>query len=288
MTVRFEESAEGWALRYLTTTELAQKFEAIPWQTMPFMTGLIPSAPAAPARPPEIHVHDAPKKAKKGNQLQNAKARAELFHRFLHHEMQAAELFAWAILRFPDAPQDFRRGLLRIADDEIRHMRLYRDYLQMLDTSVGAFPVRDWFWERVPHAKDPAAFVATLGIGFEGANLDHTARYVELFVNQRDAEAARVQRTVGYEEIAHCRFACKWYVQFTCAVELEFDAWAQHLPEPLSPILMRGPALERKVRNEAGFPEAFQDRLASYAFVKNREPARALAPLLEKEVGGTL
>ena len=34
-------------------------------------------------------------------------------------------MFAWALLAFPEAPLDFRRGLLRILDDEQRHTRMY-------------------------------------------------------------------------------------------------------------------------------------------------------------------
>jgi hypothetical protein len=37
---------------------------------------------------------------------------------------------AWALLACPEAPRDFRAGLLRIAMDEVRHMQLYTEVLE--------------------------------------------------------------------------------------------------------------------------------------------------------------
>ena len=57
---------------------------------------------------------------------------------------------AWAVLAFPETPLEFREGLVRIALDEIRHMRIYAEQIARLGYRVGSFAVRDWFWERVP------------------------------------------------------------------------------------------------------------------------------------------
>ena len=81
--------------------------------------------------------------------------------------IQAAELMAWAILAYPDTPLAFRDGLLKIALDEVRHMRLYRAHIERLGYRVGDFAVRDWFWMRVPTCPDPASFVAVMGLGLE-------------------------------------------------------------------------------------------------------------------------
>ena len=91
---------------------------------MPGDWEVAPEAPAArtPGRPAELVVVAHADKMR-GLAVQSGRARA--LHTFLHHELQAAELMAWAVLAFPDAPRAFRRGLLRIALDEVRHMRLY-------------------------------------------------------------------------------------------------------------------------------------------------------------------
>ena len=75
----------------------------------------------------------------------------------------------------------FRAGCLRLCQEELGHLGLYRAHLARLGFAVGAFPVRDWFWERVGGVPDPLAFVALLGLGLEGANLEHSARFAHWF-----------------------------------------------------------------------------------------------------------
>src|SRR5690606_2426883 len=93
-----------------------------------------------PGRPPELRVTD---RAEKTRGLRAPLGRARAIHTFLHHELQAAELMAWAILAFPETPVAFREGLLRIALDETRHMRMYADHLARLGHRFGELPVRD-------------------------------------------------------------------------------------------------------------------------------------------------
>jgi uncharacterized ferritin-like protein (DUF455 family) len=190
--------------------------------------------------------------------------RAALLHTFLHHELQAAELMCWAILAFPDTPDAFRLGLLGVARDEIRHLALYEEHLASLGFAYGAFPVRDWFWERIPQAADPVAFVAALGVGLEGANLDHTARFAERFRAVGDEAGAALQERIGAEEVAHVRFALRWFARFTGADPVPFDGWADRLPPPLSPLLMRGAPLNEAARREAGFSAGFVEALARW------------------------
>jgi uncharacterized ferritin-like protein (DUF455 family) len=181
-------------------------------------------------------------------------------HTFFHHELQAAELMGWAILAFPDTPLAFRRGLLRILEDERRHARMYADYLADLGHPVGSFGVRDWFWERVPRVTDAAGFVAVMGMGFEGANLDHSARFAAWFREAGDAAGGALQEQVGQEEIPHVRFALRWFERFTGAPPT-FEAWRRALPAPLTPLVMRGRPVHRGPRREAGMTDRFLDAL---------------------------
>jgi hypothetical protein len=60
----------------------------------------------------------------------------------------------------------------------------------------------------VPGASTTAAdFVARMGIGFEGGNLDHGARFTEAFEAAGDPRAAAIQAQICEEEVAHTAFA---------------------------------------------------------------------------------
>jgi uncharacterized ferritin-like protein (DUF455 family) len=251
-------TVERWAWDYVVSATLAAKLEpeGVPqtWEERP-----PPRRLASPGRPPELRVVA---KAAKTRGLQSEHGRARALHTFLHHELQAAELMAWAVLAYPETPVEFRAGLVRIALDEVRHMKLYEKEIVRLGHRVGDFTVRDWFWERIPRCGDPASFVAAMGLGFESANLEHTASYAARFREAGDEQGARVQEIIGLEEIAHVRFGARWFETF-CGV-LDFDRWKAALPAPLSPMLMRGRPLQRDARRRAGQPEPFLDQLDAW------------------------
>src|SRR5215204_5691699 len=84
--------------------------------------------------------------------------RPRILHGLANHELQAAELFAWALLAFPDAPPEFRRGLLRILQDEQRHTRMYLARLADTGHRFGDFPVNGYFWKKAPQIHSPLDF----------------------------------------------------------------------------------------------------------------------------------
>jgi len=253
------DTVERWAWDYVHADSLDGKLSppAVPDAWEPEV------APVrrldAPGRPSELRVVP---KAVKTRGLAAPIGRARALHTFFHHELQAAELMAWAVLAFPDTPRDFRRGLVRIAHDEIRHMHLYAGHIARLGFALGQFPVRDWFWERVPGCADAASFVATMGLGIESANLEHSASFAARFREAGDEEGARLQEVVGSEEIGHVRFGARWFQFFTST--LDFETWRRALPAPLSPLLMRGRPLQREARLRAGQSERFVDELEAW------------------------
>jgi uncharacterized ferritin-like protein (DUF455 family) len=141
-------------------------------------------------------------------------------------------------------------------------MKMYSDHIERLGFRVGDFPVRDWFWERTPHASTAVEFVALMGLGFEAANLDHTARFAEMFRAAGDDEGARLQEQVGEEEIAHVAFAAHWFRQLQG--ELTFENWERTIPSPLSPMVMRGKPVQRTARARAGMDASFLDELEAW------------------------
>ncbi len=257
-----DDPAGAWAYEFITSTSLTRKKNA---DDCPLQAGATPehiTELLKPGRPVELEVTlEKPKTIKLGA-LQNLRTRALLIHKFWHHELQAAELMCWAYLKFVDAPPEFRRGLLKIVKDEVRHMGLYEEYLQGLGYQIGDFPVRDWFWERIPQAQTPKQYVALMGMGLEGANLEHTDRFARRFRTLGDIKGAEIQEQVGREEIAHVRFAVRYFKEFNGSVQ--FEDWVKALPPPLSPWMMKGKTLNRPPRLKAEMPPEFLNALEEY------------------------
>src|SRR5438046_841550 len=84
--------------------------------------------PKVPGRPAELQFKtqgtgrsEFPGRA----QLEKASERGKLLHFFANHELLAVELMALVLLRFPEAPTAFRRGVFQTLKDEQEHTRLY-------------------------------------------------------------------------------------------------------------------------------------------------------------------
>lgn len=268
-----EGTVERWAWDYVLAASLAHKLAPPPlpraWERDPPARRL-----DAPGRAAELTLARRRAKTPGPEALRDPRRRAELLHVFLHHEVQAAELMCRALLCFVDREAAFRRGLLRIVRDEVRHAAAYEAHLRALGHRYGDFAVRDWFWERVPAAESAERFVAMMGVGFEGANLDHTRRFADAFRAVGDEAGAALQEQVGEEEVPHVRFAARWLARWTGAERVEFEAWRARLAAPLSPIVMRGRPIERTRRARAGLDEAFSSALERWEPEPEPEPRR--------------
>jgi len=255
---------EQWCLSFVESCDEHTKLEPPPapdpsdpaaWSENP------PARPdVRPGRPAAWRVEKQSPKTPRPGALVRREIRAQLMHTFCHHELQAAELFAWGILAFPETPRDFRTGLFMLVHQELDHLHLYRRHLEVLGSRFGDYPLRDWFWERVTQCDNPASFVALLGLGLEGANLEHSARFADVFRSAGDDEGALVLDRVEREETSHVAFALRWFEYFTGA-PLDYDRWRASLPAPLTPSLLRGRPLNRTARLSAGMDEAFLARL---------------------------
>jgi len=230
-----------------------------------------------PGRPVELGLPARRKRKSSVHSLRDAEARARLLHSFWHHELQAAELMCWALLAFADAEPEFRRGLLGVCRDEMRHMGLYQGHIEALGYRIGAFGVRDWFWQRVPSCPSKLSFVALMGMGFEAANLEYASNFAKMFEQVGDDVGAELQRRIATEELSHVAFATHWFKRWTGGCD--FQTWCEQLPPPLSPWVLRGQQLDLAARTKAGMSEEFLTALAAFEpELKGRPASGSHAP----------
>ena len=260
----------------MRTTELSFKI-APPEPPARFREAGIPMRLSEPGRPTEFRTAKRGERTPKLEALKEAHYRARAMHAFFHHELQAAELMCWALLAFADAELEFRKGLLGICLDEIRHMNLYREHIEVLGSRVGDFGVRDWFWKRVPSCPTKLSFVAVMGMGLEAANLEYAADFAARFRTVGDEPGALLQERIAKEEVAHVGFATRWFARWTGGCD--FQTWAAELPAPLSPWVMHGAPIAEGARKRAGMSAEFIAALEAYVpEPKGRNPVEPARP----------
>jgi len=236
----------------------------------------------APRRPPGLEaVHHRKVSVPPIHGMRDPAQRARILHALANHELQAIELFAWALLAFPDAPRPFRAGLVGILADEQRHLGLYQERLRAHGVSFGDLPVTAHFWNKLgPHmaadrrgdapasppapaqAATPLGFVCTMGLTFENANLDFAGAYAVAARAAGDEATARVLEQVHDDEIGHVRFAWVW-LRTLAPDAAPWDVYVANLAPPLSPARARGRELDVEARRRAGLDDEFVARLAA-------------------------
>jgi uncharacterized ferritin-like protein (DUF455 family) len=189
--------------------------------------------------------------------------RGRILHALANHELQAAELFAWALLAFPTAPLGFRCGLVALCADEQRHCRMYLGRLGAHGVELGDYPVTGHFWHKIESLKTPLEFVCAMGLTFENANLDFCRDYARAARAAGDVDTAAVLDAVHRDEIGHVRFAWDWLARFKEPTTSPWDAYLAHIAWPLGPARARGKRFDAASRRAAGFDEDFIARLAA-------------------------
>lgn len=250
----------GFADRVLLSEDLATKLAPPGEKLSDDDPG--PAARLRPARPPELRLADGGTVTVPaiGGMADRAQ-RARIVHAFANHELQAAELFAWALRAFPGAPADFRRGLAGILQDEQRHTRMYVARLEALGGRFGEQPVSGYFWSKIDDLTSPLRFVCAMSLTFENANLDHTVDYAAAARGAGDLKTAAVIEQIHRDEIEHVRFGWQWLQRLKGDDESAWDAFRSHLTWPLRPAKAKGRSFHRRGREAAGLDDDFIRRL---------------------------
>jgi len=252
-----------FAAGIIEATTLAGKLEPPPGDFTDREPGL-PTRYAEPVRPPLLDIlpgGDVRVPPPEG--MHDPVQRARILHALANHELQAAEIFAWAVLAFPAAPAAFRRGCAAIIADEQRHCRLYTGRLESLGLRFGDLPVSGHFWRKVEDIHTPLEFVCTMGLTFENANLDFSVEHIVAAREAGDEETARVLEQVHDDEVRHVGFAWRWMRSFKDPQTSDWDAFVSGVRPPHGPSRARGRTFDRDARVAAGMDEEFIARLAA-------------------------
>ncbi len=216
-----------------------------------------------PARPANLRFaprRTAPVMPKMGG-FNDPARRAIAHHIMANHELQALEVMAWTLLSFPQAPADFRRGMVTIMADEQRHTRMHIERAAMLGLSFGELPVNCYIWKKAMSFTNVLDYIAGLPLVFEGANLDHTLEFAEAFSAAGDERSASLMRVIHRDEIGHVAFGMEWLRKLMPQGHDEWETFQSHLHWPLRPSKARGEVFQREARRAAGLSEEFIDRL---------------------------
>ena len=257
-------AARAWARRVVESDRLADKLAAPPDDLVLEDAGA-PLRLAAPGRPAALAIVPGRRaRVPPIAGMADPAQRARILHALANHELQAIELFAWALLAFPDAPAPFRRGLVAILADEQRHFALYEARLAAPGVAFGDHPVTGHFWNKLEDLTSPLEFVCVMGLTFEAANLDFAGDYAAAARACGDAATAAALDQVHADEIRHVHFGWTWLGRFAPGAPA-WDAYTSHVRFPLGPARARGARLDVAARRRAGFDDAFIAQLEAVA-----------------------
>lgn len=245
------------------------------------------AVPSEPGRPDFVRMRSSkaiPPSPTPGG-IEQERNRGLALHSFAHHELQALELMALALLRFPNAPRGFRRGLVKILMDEQRHFQMYMRRAEHWGVGLGDVGAGHFFWDTVANLTHPADFLAALSLTYEQANLDFSSHWEDAFRDVGDQDSAAVLNEVYEDEISHVRHGVAWFGRL--AGKVDFEEYAKRLVFPLSPGRAKGPIFDRAGRLRAGLSEAFVDEIEITNVSRGRPPrVFSFDPFVEDRAAG--
>ncbi|MBT5706103.1 MAG: DUF455 family protein [Verrucomicrobia bacterium] len=232
------------------------------------------SVPESPVRPSMLQIKKGGEMAHfpRIHELEQNEPRARLLHFFANHELLATELMALVLLRFPEAPKAFRRGVAKTLMEEQVHTQLYLDRMGDLGFEFGSYPVTGFFWETLKDMKSPLDYVTGLPLTFEQANLDFARHFGGVFEQIGDEKCKALMDRIYRDEIRHVAYGLKWFRTWKNPEVSDWEAYKEHLRLPLSPRRAKGSPYNIEGRQRSGFDGDFIQSLAVYSKSKGRCP----------------
>lgn len=219
--------------------------------------------PERPARENKLRFSDEKVKIPRLEHLRSQENRGLALHHFANHELMAMEIFAWALLKFQDLPDNTRRDLWKTLREEQNHLILYLERMKQLGIGFGDRPLNYIFWKFIPLMKTFENFTAIMSLSLEGANLDFSLVYGKTFETFGDTQSSKIMERIFKEELAHVNRGIN-AIQLKEYGESDWDYFRSILPYPFTPRRAKGYFYFPDTRRKVGFSENFTESLGKY------------------------
>ena len=263
------------AERVLFSSSLEEKLRLAPGRVADVAAGKSMITPESPGRPAGLQISP---KGTRGefpgiHRIGEERERGILLHFLANHELLAAELMALALLRFPDAPREYRAGVYSAMREEQVHTQLYLRRMRECGVEFGQLPLNNYFWRLISPVDSLMDFVTRLNLTFEQANLDFSRHYAALFREAGDPATAAILEKIYRDEIGHVGHGIKWFRRWKNEEDTDWQAFDKQLTFPFSPARAKGLApFNKEGRHLAGLDEDFISNLETCEQSRGRTP----------------
>ncbi len=281
---------QEFAERVLLSTTLEDKLTPPPADLTDTRPGTAISTPPAPGRPESLTFQPDGIRAEVPSfyELKDDAHRGRLLHFFANHELLATELMALVLLKFPDAPKEFRAGIVKTLKEEQMHTKLYMKRMDECGVTFGDQPLNGFFWKCVGDMETPLDYVTRLSLTFEQANLDFSRHFAGVFKDSGDNDTAKILQRIYEDEINHVHYGLTWFRKWKNQSRSDWDSYSTRLPFPLTPSRAKGTnPFNEEGRRAAGLDEEFITKLRISTGSSGRSPdLYQFNPAAESEAAG--
>jgi len=206
--------------------------------------------PGRPAKPELIPPGQVGRRS-----MQTLEGRRVLIHALAHIEMNAINLAADILWRFPGMPEQFYRDWLKVAKEEAYHFQLLETHLQAMDSHYGAYPAHNSLWEMAEKTRDDLlARLALVPRTLEARGLDVSPGVSAKLAQAGDQTGADILMIIYRDEIGHVAIGNTWYKRLCDEQGLDVIATYARLAAQYAAPKLRGP-FNLEARRSAGFNE---------------------------------
>tara|TARA_B100000886_G_C20384356_1_gene475351 strand:+ start:111 stop:953 length:843 start_codon:yes stop_codon:yes gene_type:complete len=222
----------------------------------------------SPGRDERIKFSKRKIKFPKINGFSDPKIRARAIAFFANHELEAIEMMCAALIKFGGQKEqtDFAkisRGLVSSIQDEQKHLLMYLNRLEELNSDISSYPLNDFFWKQFCNLNNFEQFFSLMSLTFEAANLDFCLFYERVFQKVGDKKSATMMYKIYLDEIKHVKLGVYWMNKWRNSDSL-WEYYLRNLPAQISPDRSKGIDFSIESRVTAGFEESFLKSLIEY------------------------